>query len=140
MNSSMDDERKFQKLQEMIINGDIDLEVSRTYSSAAFGGPVGGFLFTVVVVAALVLCCYLLYVHQLLHALCCFIALLVFWKVWSKLGFYYYYIRSMKHMDFFIKAYQSRMIRLQNVATGEYVSYPTSWRSALCDSCIEDER
>ncbi|MHC4475618.1 MAG: hypothetical protein ACYTEL_08225 [Planctomycetota bacterium] len=135
----MDDEVQFRKLQQMIIDGDIDLEVSKTYSAAALGGPVGGFVFTILVLGVLGVFCYLLYVRRFLHALFCLIGLVVFWRLWCKFGFYYYYMRSIKDMDFFIKAYRSRMIRLENVATGEYVSHPTSWRSLVYDSSIKDD-
>lgn len=120
---------EFSKLQELIKQDKVIVDVSKTYSGAAFGGKAGGFLFTIIVITVLASIVYFIFKSLFEYAVIIFIGLIVFWKLWGKLAFYYSYIRSIKNYDYFYSAYISGIIRLCVGEEGPIVSYPKPWES-----------
>ena len=118
---------RFSRLQELIKQDKVLVEVSRSYSGSAFGGPVGGCSFTAIVFTALVGIIVLLLKGLFLYSIFVLIGLVVFWKLWAKMSFYYFYVRSIRNYSFFCSAYISGIIRLRVGEEGLTVSYPSPW-------------
>lgn len=124
-------EEKFSKLRELIVQDKILLEVSKSYSGAAFGGKSGGCLYTLINLIGLVYTIIFLAKGKFLYSLFILIGLFLLFKTWSKIAFYYFYIRSGRNYDFFCAAYNSGIIRLRINNTNEVVSTPTPWVSII---------
>lgn len=118
---------QFSRLQELIKQDKVLVEVSRPYSGSAFGGAVGGCLFTLIVLSSLVGIVIFLIKGLFLYAVIVLIGLVVLWKLWAKLAFYYFYVRSIRNYEFFYSAYISSIIQLRVGEEGPITSYPTPW-------------
>lgn len=124
-------EKKFSKLKELIVKDKILLEISKSYSGAAFGGKLGGYLYTLINLAALAYIVIFLVKRRFLHSFLVIIGIILLFKIWSKIAFYYFYTRSGRNYDFFCAAYNSGIIRLRIKNSNEVVSTPTPWTSIL---------
>jgi len=123
-------EEKFLKLKELIVQDKILLEVSKSYSGAAFGGKAGGCLYTLINLIGLVYIIIFLVKGKFLYSFFVLIGIFSLFKIWSKIAFYYFYIKS-RNYDFFCAAYNSGIIRLRINNSNEVVSTPTPWLSIL---------
>lgn len=124
-------EEKFSKLKDLIVKDKILLEVSKSYSGVAFGGKLGGCLYTLINLTALVYIIIFPVKGRFLYSFLIFIGLILLFKIWSKIAFYYFYIRSGRNYDFFCAAYNSGVIRLRINNSNEVVSAPMPWFSVL---------
>jgi len=84
-------------------------------------------LFTAIVFTSLVGIIILLIKGLFLYSIFVLIGLVVFWKLWAKLSFYYFYVRSIRNYGFFYSAYISGIIRLRVGEEGLTISHPTPW-------------
>lgn len=121
------DNEKFAKLINLINEDKVHIEVSKSYSSAAFGGQLGGCLFTLLVFGAIAGIVYFLFHKLYPHAIITFAALIVFVFVWAKVAFYYFFTRSKRDYEFFQAAYNRSIIRLCIKDSGVVVGVSEPW-------------
>lgn len=128
--NSMDD-KQYAKLIDLFNEDKVLIEVSKSYSSAVFGGKIGGFLFTILILGAIAGIIYFLFYGLYLNAIITVVALILFFIVWSKVAFYYFFNRSRRDYDFFQAAYDQRIIRLCIKDSGVVVSVPKPWHAVF---------
>lgn len=124
-------EEQFSKLKELIVEDKILPEVSKSYSGTIFGGKLGGCLYTLINLVALVYVVIFLVKGRFLYSFVILIGIILLFKIWSKIAFYYFYIKSGKNYDFFCAAYNSGIIRLRINNSNEVVSAPMPWFSVF---------
>jgi len=124
------DEEQFCKLKELIVQDTILLEVSKSYSGAAFGGNLGACLYTLINLAALASMVFLLVTGRALYSLLVLLGIILGFLLWSKLASYYFYVRSANY-SFFCAAYNSGVVRLRIKDTSEVVCAPMPWSCVL---------
>ena len=123
--------KKYNDLQQLIKEDRVIVEVSRTLSGTAFGGKVGGWLYSVISLGIFGIIIILLVKGHFIWSLLTIIGYFMFFKLWSKLSFYYFYVRSLRNYEMFQAAYNSGIIRLRIGETGPVVSFPSSWESVF---------
>lgn len=125
------DKEEYSKLQELIKQDKVLIQVSKKYSGAALGGRLGCFFFNLILLSSLVGLTSFIVKGLYLYALFVVVGFVIFFMLWSKAAFYYSYVRSIRSFDYFTSAYVSGIIRLHRKEGGLTLSFPEPWKHIL---------
>lgn len=125
------DKEDYSRLQELIKQDKVLIQVSKKYSGAALGGRLGCFFFNLILLSSLVGLTFFIVKGLYLYALFVVVGFVIFFVFWSKAAFYYSYVRSIRSFDYFNSAYVSGIIQLRTKEGGLTLSFPEPWKHIL---------